>query len=169
MRLRLDPLRLLRHSAVPAALAFATATGAQGPSPAAAVGPPAERRGGLEPPLDRRIVVHLRDVSLREALDRVAVAAHLRLSYSAELVPLNRSVTASFDSVAVGEVLVQLLQGVAVSPVVAGPDQVVLAPARPPPAGSPAAAARPEPDCSRARGRDRQHDRIFPAPAHGGH
>jgi iron complex outermembrane receptor protein len=85
-------------------------------------------------PLNRKVVLHLRDVSLREALDRLAVAARLRFSYSAELLPLDRPVRTSFDSVTVGDVLVALLRGVAVAPVVAGPDQIVLAPARSPPA-----------------------------------
>ena len=81
-------------------------------------------------PLDRRIVLRLRDVSLREALDRVAAAARLRLSYSAELLPLDRSVRAVFDSTTVSDALGELLKGVSVTPVVAGPDQVVLAPSR---------------------------------------
>jgi len=81
-------------------------------------------------PLERRIVLRLRDVSLREALDRVAAVARLRLSYSAELLPLDRSVRAVFDSTTVGDALGELLKGVSVTPVVAGPDQVVLAPSR---------------------------------------
>ncbi|MFI5312063.1 MAG: TonB-dependent receptor plug domain-containing protein [Gemmatimonadales bacterium] len=85
-------------------------------------------------PLNRRVVLHLRDVSLREAIDRLAVVSRVRFSYSAELLPLDRAVRRMFDSVAVGDVLVSLLDGVAVVPVVAGPDQVVLAPARAPPA-----------------------------------
>jgi outer membrane receptor protein involved in Fe transport len=84
-------------------------------------------------PLNRKVVLHLHDVSLREALDRLAVVARVRFSYSAELLPLDRPVRSSFDSVAVGDVLLALLRGVAVAPVVAGPDQIVLAPARSPP------------------------------------
>jgi iron complex outermembrane receptor protein len=84
-------------------------------------------------PLDRKVVLHLRDVSLREALDRLAAVARLRLSYSAELLPLDRPVRASFDSVAAGDVLLALLKGIAVTPVIAGTDQIVLAPARSPP------------------------------------
>ena len=81
-------------------------------------------------PLDRRIVVHLWDVSLREALDRLSLAGRVRLSYSAELIPLSRTVRASFDSVALGDALVAVLRDVAVTETVAGPDQVVLVPVR---------------------------------------
>src|SRR5689334_10161389 len=80
-------------------------------------------------PLDRLVSLHDRDVALRDALDRLAAAARLRLSYSAALVALVRGVCMSYDSVAAGTVLTDLLDGSMVSPVVAGDDQVVLAPA----------------------------------------
>jgi outer membrane receptor protein involved in Fe transport len=80
-------------------------------------------------PLDRPVTLHGRDLALRDVLDRLAVAARLRLSYSAELVALDRRVCVSYDSVAVGTVLTELLDGSVVAPVVAGDDQVVLAPA----------------------------------------
>ncbi len=82
----------------------------------------------LTSPLERKIVLHLRNVSLRDALDRVAAAARFRLSYSAELLPLDRSVRASFDSTMVSAALAELLQGIAVTAVAAGPEQVVLTP-----------------------------------------
>ncbi|HEY2856734.1 MAG TPA: TonB-dependent receptor plug domain-containing protein [Gemmatimonadaceae bacterium] len=82
-------------------------------------------------PLDRLVTLHGRDLALRDALDRLAAAAHLRLSYSAELLPLDHRVCVSADSVAAGVVLSELLEGSAVAPVVAGNDQVVLAPATP--------------------------------------
>ncbi len=80
------------------------------------------------PPLDRRVVVHGRDISLREALDRVAAAARIQLSYSGDLLPLDRAVCAPSDSGAAGDVLAVLLRGSAVEPVVTGSDEVVLAP-----------------------------------------
>src|SRR5689334_15767386 len=80
-------------------------------------------------PLDRVVTLHARDVALRDALDRLAAAARLRLSYSPELLSLERRVCISYDSVAAGSVLAELLTGSAVTPVVAGNDQVVLAPA----------------------------------------
>ena len=80
-------------------------------------------------PLDRLVTLHGRDLALRDALDRLAAAARLRLSYSAELISLDKRVCVSYDSVAAGAVLSDLLDGSAVAPVVAGDDQVVLAPA----------------------------------------
>ena len=84
---------------------------------------------GWPAPLDRLVTLHSHDLALRDALDRLAAAARLRLSYSAELVALDRRVCVSYDSVAAGAVLTDLLDGSMVSPVVAGDDQVVLAPA----------------------------------------
>jgi iron complex outermembrane receptor protein len=75
------------------------------------------------------VTLHDRDLALRDALDRLAAAARLRLSYSAELLTLDRRVCVSYDSVAAGSILSDLLDGSAVTPVIAGDDQVVLAPA----------------------------------------
>jgi iron complex outermembrane receptor protein len=80
-------------------------------------------------PLDRLVTLHNRDLALRDALDRLAAAARLRLSYSSELLTLDRRVCVAYDSVAAGSVLADLIDGSAVTPVVAGDDQVVLAPA----------------------------------------
>ena len=82
-------------------------------------------------PLDRPVTLHGRDLALRDALDRLAAAARLRLSYSSELLELDRRICVSYDSVAAGSVLSDLLDGSALTPVVAGNDQVVLAPAAP--------------------------------------
>jgi iron complex outermembrane recepter protein len=82
-------------------------------------------------PLDRVVSLHGRDLALREALDRLATAARLRLSYSSELLELDRRVCVSYDSVAAGAVLSDLLEGSSAAPVIAGNDQVVLAPAAP--------------------------------------
>ena len=79
-------------------------------------------------PLDRLITLQEREVSLRDALDRLAAAARVRLAYSADLLPLDRRVCAVYRSVAVGTALTELLEGVAVEPVVADSDRVVLAP-----------------------------------------
>lgn len=86
--------------------------------------------GGWNAPLDRIVTFHVRDISLREALDRLAAAGHVRLSYSPESLPLDRAVCIAFDSVALGLVLTRLLDGVNVTPVIAAADHVVLAPAR---------------------------------------
>ena len=87
------------------------------------------RRATWSAPLTRTISLRAREVSLREALDRVAAGARLRLSYSAEALALDRRVCVAFDSVAVGDALTQLLSDAPVRLVVAGADHVVLAPA----------------------------------------
>src|SRR6266496_5042252 len=79
-------------------------------------------------PLARPVSLHGRDVSLREALDRIAAAARLRLSYAAELLPLSRPVCLAYESAPAGQVLADLLVGTRLHPVAAGSDQVVLAP-----------------------------------------
>lgn len=83
---------------------------------------------GWAAPLDRQITLHARDVALGEALDRVAAAAHLRLSYSPDGLGLERRVCVAYDSIAAGDVLSDLLAGSTLVPVAAGGDQVVLAP-----------------------------------------
>jgi hypothetical protein len=81
-------------------------------------------------PLDRPISVDAGEVALRDALDSLATGARVRLSYSAELVPLTRRVCLSFAHAPLGDALVSLLGGTGVAPVVIGADQVVLAPSR---------------------------------------
>ncbi|HET9425787.1 MAG TPA: TonB-dependent receptor, partial [Gemmatimonadaceae bacterium] len=80
---------------------------------------------------DRAIALRARDVSLREALDRIAAAARFRVSYSAEFLPLDRHVCVSSDSITAGDALAEVLAGVGVSSIVTAPDHVVLAPSRP--------------------------------------
>lgn len=104
---------------------------------ASATGPPPHWPAVLA----RTVSFHVREVSLRDALDRLAAVARVRLSYSADLLPLNRRVCVAYDSVALGDALAELLRGTAVVPVIAGTDHVVLAPS---PAAV-AAAAEPPP------------------------
>lgn len=80
--------------------------------------------------LSRTVSLHGRDVSLREALDRLAAAAHIKLSYTSELLQLTRPVCLDYRTATVGEVLADLLEDAAVQPVVLAGDQVVLAPLR---------------------------------------
>ena len=68
-------------------------------------------------------------VPLRTALDQLATAAGVRLSYSRELLPLDRSSCLPSARAPLGVVLAQLLQGTGVQSVGVGDDQVVLAPA----------------------------------------
>lgn len=82
-------------------------------------------------PLDRRIALRVRDISLREALDRVAAAGRFRVSYSAEFLPLDRRVCLASDSVVAGDALAELLKGVDVASIVTASDHVVLAPSHP--------------------------------------
>ncbi len=84
------------------------------------------------PPLDRRVSLHARDISLREALDRLSAEAGVRLSYATEAVPLDSRVCASFDSLYLGEALGVLLRGTSVLPVAAGGEHVVLTPLQAP-------------------------------------
>jgi hypothetical protein len=95
------------------------------------------------PPLDRGLSFNARDLSLRDALDRLSAAARVRISYSAQLLPLDRRVCVSPGSRTLGGILAELLRDTQVEPVVAGADHVVLAPRRLPRAQ---AAADQEPD-----------------------
>jgi len=81
-------------------------------------------------PLDREVTLEANTVTLRDGLTRLASAARVRLSYVAELLPLDRQFCLAYRSVAAGDVLSDLLRGTELEPVVAGDDQVVLAPAR---------------------------------------
>jgi iron complex outermembrane receptor protein len=85
-------------------------------------------------PLTRLISLHAAQTSLRDALDRIAAAGHVRFTYSAEALPLEHRICISLDSVPMGDVLVQLLRGSTVGPIVTSQDHVVLAPGHAPPA-----------------------------------
>ncbi|HEU4994990.1 MAG TPA: TonB-dependent receptor [Gemmatimonadaceae bacterium] len=91
------------------------------PGPSGAVGAPGEA-------LARRITIQLRDVPLRDALDRVAILAGIRISYSGESLPLDRRVSLAREAATVADVLADLLQGFPVQPVEVGSDHVVLTP-----------------------------------------
>src|SRR5919109_1019872 len=81
-------------------------------------------------PLDRPVTLRANDVTIGDALDRLAAATGIRFSYSADAVPLARHVCVSFETLPVGSALEQLLRGTDLEPVIAGPDHVVLAPVR---------------------------------------
>lgn len=83
----------------------------------------------LAPVMERPVSLYGRGVSLREALDRLAAAARVRLSYTADQLQLSRSVCLEYKSVPVSRVLADLLVGAKVQPVVVGGDQIVLTPA----------------------------------------
>jgi iron complex outermembrane receptor protein len=102
--------------------------------PEAAALPPTTSGAGASDPLARTLSLHAGQITLRAALDLVASTSKLRISYSRELLALDRTVCASLGSLSVGAALVRLVGDPTVQAVVAGPDHVVLAPAR---AGSP--------------------------------
>lgn len=79
-------------------------------------------------PLARRVTFHAPEISLREALDGLAAAARVRLTYSSESLPFDRSVCVSVDSVPLGDALADLLRGAPVELLVVAADHVVLAP-----------------------------------------
>ena len=81
-------------------------------------------------PLDRQVTLEAEQLTLRDGLTRLAAAARVRLSYVAELLPLDRRLCLAYRAVAVGDVLSEMLRGTELEPIVAGDDQVVLAPAR---------------------------------------
>jgi len=95
---------------------------------------PAPVTGGYSwaQPLARSVRFHASGLDLRSALEQVAASAALRLSYSEDLLPAGRTVCASWDSVAAGDALARLLDGLSLEPVVAGGNLVVLAPVRRP-------------------------------------
>ena len=93
--------------------------------------------------LSRALTLDAGETSLREALDLVARAARARLSYSADLLPLERRVCATWRAVSVADALAELLAGTALQPVMAGTDHIVLAPFKASAATSPASRSEP--------------------------
>lgn len=92
--------------------------------------PSTDRASLWAPPLDRTVTMRVTDVSVRDAVDRLASVAKLELSYSADLLPTDRRVCLALERVPVGAVLDLLLEGTPLRPIVLGSTQVVLAPSR---------------------------------------
>lgn len=80
------------------------------------------------PLLEKRISVRAKSVTLREALDKVAAAGHIRFSYSAEALPLDRPACLDYQSASMTRILSDLFEGVAVRAVAVSADQVALTP-----------------------------------------
>ncbi|HEY0015622.1 MAG TPA: TonB-dependent receptor [Longimicrobium sp.] len=106
---------------------------------------------GWAPPLNRAVEFRARDLSLRDALDQLSATTGIRISYSAQLLPLDQRVCVSSLSRTLGDALAELLQGTPLEPVVAGADHVVLALRR----SSPADADEAEEEFSRVVPLDR--------------
>ena len=79
-------------------------------------------------PLDRVVMLRSSGASLRTALDLVAARAGVRLSYSSDLLPLDRVACVPQSALPLGTMLTALLQDAAVTPMSSGGTQVVLAP-----------------------------------------
>ena len=90
---------------------------------------------GWAPPLDTPVSLSVRDVSLREALDRLTATSGVQVAYSADFLPLDRRVCLTAQREPLGALLTTLVRGTSVQLlVVAG--RVVLSPgaSRAPPA-----------------------------------
>ena len=136
-----------RHALAPAlaavlATALLVATGAPRPasgqtphhaSAGCPVSPLPSPNAVWTPPLGRPVTLRLSARTLPEALEQVAVAAGVRLSYSGDHLPVPALLCASLDvdfaGVPLGQALHQLLAG-SLDPVAAGAELVVLAPVR---------------------------------------
>jgi outer membrane receptor protein involved in Fe transport len=121
-------IRAVVRALAPLALALPAPAHAQSLCPSR-LGPAASAAGSSWPaPLDRVVSFQARDVSLRDALGHLAAAAHVRLSYSSELLPLDRRVCVSHEAVSVGDALAELLHGTTLEPRAVAADHIALAP-----------------------------------------
>ncbi len=118
------------HAAAIAAAACTVAVPARGRAQPACPLPPATATSWA-PPLDRPVALGpaARTLPLRMALDRLAAAAGVRLSYSRELLPLDRPSCLDGAPRPLGAALAHLLHETGVAAVALSGDQVVLAPA----------------------------------------
>jgi iron complex outermembrane receptor protein len=120
--------------------------GGAGPTRLEAEGPPcvvtpdSTARGSWSGALGRPVSLRAPELSLREALDRIAARARVRISYSAENLPLDRRVCVQLGLVPLGDALTSVLGQVAVRVVAVGEDHVVLTPR---PAEAPIETPRP--------------------------
>ena len=91
--------------------------------------------GGWTAPLNTPITIHLHDVSLRDALDRITVLAGVSVAYSADVIPVDRRVCINGDHEPLGSILAAALRGariqilVVANRIVLSPGAVVTSPA----------------------------------------
>ncbi len=98
-----------------------------GPPPCATL-VPAGQPSQWPAPLDRPVTIDAGVLPLREALDRVAAAGRFRLSYSAEVLPLDRAACLNVRDLPAGAALAALLHDTGVVPLVVSEALVVLPP-----------------------------------------
>ena len=108
------------------AIACGTAAAQAAPCPASA----RDSARAWGPPLDRVVTLQSSGASLRTALDLVAARAGVRLSYSSDLLPLDREACVPQGPMPLGAALAALLHGLPITPTISGGVQVVLAPSR---------------------------------------
>ncbi len=80
-------------------------------------------------PLDRIVTASGDNVTVGEALDMIAKAARVRLSFSPDLLP-SKQICFRFERAPVGAILEALIAGAPLRVIVAGVSQIVLTPAR---------------------------------------
>ncbi|MEP6733642.1 MAG: TonB-dependent receptor [bacterium] len=83
--------------------------------------------GGWTSPLDTRVSLHVRDVSLRDALDHLTAVSKVQLAYSADFLPVDQRVCLSAESEPLGTLLATLLRGTTVQVLVVS-GRIVLSP-----------------------------------------
>jgi iron complex outermembrane receptor protein len=87
----------------------------------------AQSAGEWGAPLDVRVTLHVADVSLRDALDRLTAISKVPLAYSAETLPVDKRVCVAADREPLGALLATLLRGASVKVIVVA-GRVVLTP-----------------------------------------
>ncbi|MBL0938261.1 MAG: TonB-dependent receptor [Gemmatimonadaceae bacterium] len=90
----------------------------------------AERAALWGTPLDRIVTLRLPTTTVRASIDEMARRTGISVSYSADLLPAERSVCLAVERVPLGALLEQLLEGSALRAIVVGATSVVLAPTR---------------------------------------
>ena len=81
--------------------------------------------------LGKRVTLNVRDISLRDALDRIAALSGTRISYSGDNLPLDRRVSVQSAALVVLDVLRELLRAFPVDATPIAPDHIVLTPRAP--------------------------------------
>ena len=121
------------------ALGVAAGLGVAAPARAQPACPPPTAATNWPAPLDRVVTpgADAQRISLRVALERLATATGVRLSYSRELLPADHTSCLGDDPLPLGAALARLLGGTGITAIAVANDQVVLAPA-PTTTGTPA-------------------------------